>query len=391
MTDTSPATDRPPNLPDWMTGLAVRGFKSIRDECRIEIEPLTILAGANSAGKSSIVQPLLLLKQTLEATYDPGALLLDGPNVRFTSAEQLLCRLSPKRNADSFSIKVEAPGKASLSDTFRKPTHSELQLAEMVYRVGDRELSLREEMSQEDLGRVIPQEYEVIRKTGVDQTEWAVVRSRCFLGIGLRPPIGGGAAQTFALSFPTIPTQRFARQIRRLIHVPGLRGNPARTYQSPAVSDEFPGTFEPYVAGVISKWQKSGDPRLGKLEDALETLGLASRVEAIPVDDTQVELRVGRLLRRSVDRRTDDFVSVADVGFGVSQVLPVLVALLVAEPGQLVYIRATGDSPASPGAGGHGVAHGRRRQRRSQTDRRNAQCFDSPRDSGPRRRRTASI
>lgn len=31
-------------------------------------------------------------------------------------------------------------------------------------------------------------------------------------------------------------------------------------------------------------------------------------------------------------------VSIADVGFGVSQVLPVLVSLIVARPGQLVYI-----------------------------------------------------
>ena len=31
-------------------------------------------------------------------------------------------------------------------------------------------------------------------------------------------------------------------------------------------------------------------------------------------------------------------VSIADVGLGVSQVLPVLVALIVAEPGQLVYL-----------------------------------------------------
>ena len=34
----------------------------------------------------------------------------------------------------------------------------------------------------------------------------------------------------------------------------------------------------------------------------------------------------------------DDLVSIADVGFGVSQVLPVIVALHTAEPGQLVYI-----------------------------------------------------
>jgi predicted ATPase len=33
-----------------------------------------------------------------------------------------------------------------------------------------------------------------------------------------------------------------------------------------------------------------------------------------------------------------DTVSIADVGFGVSQTLPILVALLVAEPGQLVYL-----------------------------------------------------
>ena len=31
-------------------------------------------------------------------------------------------------------------------------------------------------------------------------------------------------------------------------------------------------------------------------------------------------------------------VNITDVGFGVSQVLPVLVALIVAEPGQLVYL-----------------------------------------------------
>src|ERR1022692_4175754 len=73
--------------------VSVTGYKSIGSECSVEIRPLTVLAGANSSGKSSIIQPLLLLKQTLEASYDPGALLLDGPNVRFTSGDQFLSRL----------------------------------------------------------------------------------------------------------------------------------------------------------------------------------------------------------------------------------------------------------------------------------------------------------
>ncbi|MGI9105730.1 MAG: AAA family ATPase, partial [Pyrinomonadaceae bacterium] len=56
-----------------ITKITVAGYKSISREQSIEIRPLTILAGANSSGKSSMMQPLLLLKQTLEASYDPGA------------------------------------------------------------------------------------------------------------------------------------------------------------------------------------------------------------------------------------------------------------------------------------------------------------------------------
>ena len=70
---------------DGICSVAVQGFKCLAKESRIEIRPLTILAGANSSGKSSIMQPLLLMKQTLHVSYDPGALLLNGANVKKTS------------------------------------------------------------------------------------------------------------------------------------------------------------------------------------------------------------------------------------------------------------------------------------------------------------------
>ena len=72
-----------------ITAITVGGYKSIREETTIEIRPLTILAGANSSGKSSIMQPMLMMKQTLDATYDPGPLLINGPNIRFTRYEQI--------------------------------------------------------------------------------------------------------------------------------------------------------------------------------------------------------------------------------------------------------------------------------------------------------------
>ncbi len=48
-----------------IAGITVRGFKSIHTEQHLPICPLTILAGANSAGKSSFVQPLLQWLQRL--------------------------------------------------------------------------------------------------------------------------------------------------------------------------------------------------------------------------------------------------------------------------------------------------------------------------------------
>jgi predicted ATPase len=125
------------------------------------------------------------------------------------------------------------------------------------------------------------------------------------------------------------------KNIRKLIHLPGLRGNPERTYPITAIGNEFPGTFENYVASVVNHWKSIEDQRIEDLEKALMTLGLTSRIDARQVNDVQIELRVNRL---SASNDISDMVSIADVGIGVSQVLPVLVALLVAEPGQLVYL-----------------------------------------------------
>jgi predicted ATPase len=129
----------------------------------------------------------------------------------------------------------------------------------------------------------------------------------------------------------------FISRIQELIHLPGLRGNPRRTYPKTAGGEQFQGTFEPYVASLLAQWQTTNDKKLGIVASALEEMGLTWKIEAKAIDDTQVELRIGRLphSRRGGAR---DLVNIADVGFGVSQVLPVVVALGAAVPGQLVYL-----------------------------------------------------
>jgi len=122
-----------------------------------------------------------------------------------------------------------------------------------------------------------------------------------------------------------------------LIHVPALRGNPERNYKKTSVGPMFPGTFEIYAASIIHHWQATEDTRLNDLGTALERLGLTWKVSSKKVDDVSFEVMVGRLIH-GTNGSSKDFVSIADVGFGISQILPVIVALLTAEPGQLVYI-----------------------------------------------------
>ena len=57
-----------------ITGLRAQNFKSWRDTGDLRIAPLTGLFGTNSSGKSSILQTVLLLRQT-RSSADPGRVL----------------------------------------------------------------------------------------------------------------------------------------------------------------------------------------------------------------------------------------------------------------------------------------------------------------------------
>ena len=61
--------------------LQLANFKAFGEKVRIPIRPLTLIFGANSSGKSSIFQALLLLKQTLEEAQSPETLLLFKGNL----------------------------------------------------------------------------------------------------------------------------------------------------------------------------------------------------------------------------------------------------------------------------------------------------------------------
>lgn len=81
----------------------VKRFKSIFELKEFEFKPLTMLTGINSSGKTSLVQSLLLLKQTLESE-SKEVLRLDG---KYISTENEHDLVSGKGETDQFEFVIE--------------------------------------------------------------------------------------------------------------------------------------------------------------------------------------------------------------------------------------------------------------------------------------------
>ena len=64
-------------------------FKSISKETDLELAPLTILAGANSSGKSTVIQSMLLIAQTLSHKVGSRSIVLNGTLARLGQFDDL--------------------------------------------------------------------------------------------------------------------------------------------------------------------------------------------------------------------------------------------------------------------------------------------------------------
>jgi predicted ATPase len=114
-----------------LKAIELENFKAFGERNRIEFAPITLIFGENSAGKSSILQALSLLKQTREAR-DNGAVILPRTGggivdlggflemvfdhdlnrdvvirLNFTTEQNLRGRQSPVRQMTSESIGIE--------------------------------------------------------------------------------------------------------------------------------------------------------------------------------------------------------------------------------------------------------------------------------------------
>lgn len=86
--------------------LSVSGFKSISKVDVFDFRPLTLLAGINSSGKSSLIQAILLLKQSFESD---GSMILDTQGEYVSASEPIdLVHAKDKKRKIQYEMNLDA-------------------------------------------------------------------------------------------------------------------------------------------------------------------------------------------------------------------------------------------------------------------------------------------
>lgn len=75
----------------------LQNFKSVKELNKLDFAPLTIFAGANSSGKSTILQSILLTAQTLQNSVTNKSIILNGHISKFGSFNDILSNSSTER------------------------------------------------------------------------------------------------------------------------------------------------------------------------------------------------------------------------------------------------------------------------------------------------------
>ena len=339
-----------------LTELQIENFKAWRHTGRVRLAPLTFLFGTNSSGKSSLHQFLLMLRQTVESPdrrrvlhtgdastpVDLGSYvdLINGRDptralefeLSWTLPEALDVRDAKtgrrtKGDAMTFAASVEAVGSAP----------PRVQVASFRYRLhgmdGHEGLTLGLEREKRGGYRVVADGYQPVMTMG---RKWPVSAPSHFHAF---PDDLQTRFQN--LEFAPDLTFRLEYQLSSLAYLGPLRERPVRLYRWSGEEPEHVGwrgerTVEALLAGQARQFnlkRKRRKPLQVMVAEWLKRLEVIESFAVLPIGRgrDEYEVRV-----RAPGSRQD--VLLTDVGFGVSQVLPVVTLCFYSAPQSTIIL-----------------------------------------------------
>ena len=339
-----------------LTRLRLQNFKCWQDTGDIPLKPITGFFGTNSSGKTSLIQSLLLLKQTVESR-DRGLVFDFGDRnspVDLGDFESVVYRHNAN-NALGISLDWKARKPLRIANaraknqaivesnllgfrvSARKNAGAAMPVVErMAYRVGDAVFG----MSRKDNA-----EYDIF----TEETDFAFTRRRG-RAWPLPPPVkcygfSDQVSANFRYSgFVDDLELEFEQNLRRVYYLGPLRAYPQRIYSWAGSRPKNMGLAGEFAVGAILASRERGEtislgrhrPRLSLeqyVAQWLKDIGLLHDFRVVPITEG------GRLYEVRVRKSPNSAeVLLSDTGFGVSQILPALVLCFYAPEGSTVIL-----------------------------------------------------
>ncbi len=339
-----------------LTELSIKNFKGWRDTGKIRLAPITVFFGTNSSGKTSLLQFLLMLRQTAES---PDRHRVLHPGDRNTPVELGTFRdfifAHDLSKEIEFSIAWSLPEAALVKDPLTQEAinghriqfsasiasdekGSQQQVRDFKYVLANGNKSLEVQMKAlnfaENKYELLAKNYVLVRKAGRAWPLPAPIRFYAF-------PDEVGAYYQNA-GFTSDLALELEKQLKRLQYLGPLRIYPERSYVwSGEVPEHVGWRGERAIEAMLAAAAREISPAYKKKAQSfqavvarwLKDLGLLQSFQVRPIaahrKEYEVMVRVGA---------REEEVTLPDVGFGVSQVLPVVVQCFYANPNTTIIL-----------------------------------------------------
>lgn len=342
-----------------LTRLNAKGFKSWRDTGEIRLAPITAFFGSNSSGKTSLLQLVLMLKQTAESPDRGLVLRFGGPRSLVDLGDYTTVVFGHDKDTSlSLSIKWAVPEKldigtvdetsfsgvdlgfeATVSNRSSVGAESNvLAVEKMVYEFSGSQFGMQRRQGQKPGYELFHAgtSFRFIREKG---RAWDLPEPTKFYGF---PDQVRAYFQN--ASFLSDLEFQFEQLLARVYYLGPLRAYPERQYTWAGGQPADMGrTGEQAVAALLASRDRGETISQGRgikrmtLEEYvanwLKQLGLihSFNVTKIARDSKVFEVRVKK-------SPSSPEVLITDVGFGVSQILPVLVLCFYAPVGSTIIL-----------------------------------------------------
>ena len=304
-----------------ITELKAQNFKSWQDTGALQFAPLTGLFGANSSGKTSILQVLLMLKQTVERPSDWNEPLYFGNEESLVNLGNFGTVIHKHKQDLSLDISVSWKS-STVADINKYIRFYNLNVETLSPSQGDRDRSEEISFSTNIVRGVVNNSY-----YATDLYRFDVQQPDLFRCYGPR------TARNEIMEISSRFEGDFENLFSRILYLGPLREHPRPRYTWAGDHPKGIGQAgEKAISALLSG-------RIRHLSIDEQILSWLQRLELIdsydlhPASDTRRDYEF--LVKKYKDGPE---VRLTDVGFGVSQVLPVLTLCYYADEGSILIL-----------------------------------------------------